>query len=125
VKLLLDANLSPRLADLLTTAGHNARHLRSLGLQHASDVEVFTLAVNETAVLVTEDTDFGALLAADNAIAPSLILLRSADPLTADQQCALILAELPLAEHELGQGAILVLGRGRARLRPLPLRPED
>lgn len=121
MKFLLDANLSPRLTELLGAAGHQAIHLRELGRQRAEDEEIFEMAVERQEVLVSEDTDFGALLARRATRSPSLILLRSADPLTPDQQAALILAELPLAETELDAGAILVLGRGRARLRSLPI----
>lgn len=105
--------------------GHEAIHVRSLGLAAASDADVFAKAVELQAVLVSEDTDFGALLARRKAPAPSLILLRTADPLTADEQVELILRELPLVIDDLAEGAILVLGRGRARLRPLPIRPSD
>lgn len=77
-------------------------------------------AASEHAVLVMEDTDFGAILARRQAAQPSLILFRSADPLTPDQQAALLLVELPLVERELTAGAVLVLGRSRPRLRLLP-----
>lgn len=121
MKLLLDENLAPRLAQLLTLAGHEAGHVRDLGLQRATDEEIFDRAAADGAVLVTEDTDFGAILAQRESTVPSLILLRSADPLTPDQQAALIVAEIPLAEGELFEGAVLVLGRGRARVRSLPI----
>ena len=94
---------------------------RELGLQRSSDEDIFDRAAADAAVLVTEDTDFGAILARREVAVPSVILLRSADPLTPDQQAALVVAEIPFAERELSEEAILVLGRGRARLRSLPI----
>lgn len=121
MRFLVDANLSPRLADLLRAAGHDATHVRSLGLQDADDEVIFVRAASDGAVLVSEDTDFAALLARRGAVVPSLVLLRSADPLTPEDQARLVLAEIALVSEELAEGAILVLGRGRPRLRPLPL----
>ena len=37
MKFLIDNALSPALADLLQQAGHDAIHVRSIGLQHADD----------------------------------------------------------------------------------------
>ena len=37
MKLLIDNNLSPFLADALKAAGHDAVHLRDLGMQAATD----------------------------------------------------------------------------------------
>lgn len=59
MRFLVDANLSPRLADLLRAAGHDATHVRSLRLQDADDEVIFARAVDDGSVLVSEDTDFG------------------------------------------------------------------
>lgn len=57
MRLLVDANLSPRVAELLRADGHDAVHVRERGLQRAEDPEVADLAVTEERVLVSEDTD--------------------------------------------------------------------
>ncbi|MDI6747862.1 MAG: DUF5615 family PIN-like protein [Rhodocyclaceae bacterium] len=55
----LDAHLSPALAGWLTTeTGQSAIHLRSLGLRHAKDKEIFSAARQADAILMTKDADF-------------------------------------------------------------------
>lgn len=71
--------------------------------------------------IVSGDTDFGALLARRGTALPSLVLFRTADPLSPEQQASLLIGKLPLVEDDLQQGAILVLSQGRTRLRPLPI----
>ncbi|MGH9157031.1 MAG: hypothetical protein ACRD1K_14590 [Acidimicrobiales bacterium] len=51
------------------------------------------------------------------------MLLRSAERLTTEARAALLASTLPRVESELDAGAIVVLGRSRVRVRPLPLLP--
>lgn len=62
MKLLVDDALSPALADRLRKAGHDAVHVREVGLHHAADEEIFERAVIEDRVIVSADTDFATLL---------------------------------------------------------------
>lgn len=124
MRLLVDANLSPRVAELLRADGHDAVHVRERGLQRAEDPEVAGLAVTEERVLVSEDTDFAALLAHSGADRPSLVLLRSGDPLTPDAQARVLGDALTTAEGDLSSGAIVVVEPARLRIRLLPLPPD-
>lgn len=63
MRFVVDANLSPRVADLLTEAGHDAVAVRHLGLQDALDDEILDLALNDDRIIISHDTDFGTLLA--------------------------------------------------------------
>lgn len=76
MRLFLDETVQHRLASLLQADGHDATHVRLVGMQGASDKEVMAYAAAETRVLVTTDTDFGALLALSGATRPSVVLLR-------------------------------------------------
>lgn len=59
MKLLIDANLSPSVADGLREAGFDAVHVADLDLVTASDGEIFDRAVSDGLVVVTADSDFG------------------------------------------------------------------
>lgn len=123
MRLLLDQNLSPLLAEQLVTAGHDAVHVRSLGMSAASDVTILDEAAAASRVLVSADTDFGELLARTNAGTPSVLLLRRQDHRRAAQVAELLLLNLPTVAEDLDAGAIVVLDDDRIRVRRLPLRP--
>lgn len=124
MRLLIDQNLATRVAARLRDAGHDVVHVAERGMAAADDDEVLGLAVAEARVLVSEDTDFGALLSRSGSAVPSLVLIRSAERLTTEARATLLAATLPRVESELEAGAIVVLGRSRVRVRPLPLPPR-
>lgn len=121
MKLLLDANLSPEVARLLKETGHEAIHVRDIGLLSAPDPEILQAAAEAERILLTADADFGALLALGSLASPSVLLLRSADHLRPSEQASLIAANLPLIAEDLEQGAIASLARDRLRVRALPI----
>jgi predicted nuclease of predicted toxin-antitoxin system len=61
------------------------------------------------------------MLALTGAPTPSLVLLRSADRLSPEEQGALLLANFETFEAELAAGAIVSLSRDHLRVRPLPI----
>lgn len=91
MKLLVDENLPPRLALLLSEAGHDAVH------------------------------NFGALLAATGATAPSVILVREVVDLHPPELAQLLLTCIEQLEEQLAAGAMVALTRAGARVRRLPL----
>ena len=121
MKFIVDANLSPRIAARLCERGHDAVAVRDVGLLHASDDEILARAIADGRVIVSHDTDFGAILAFRRLQGPSFILLRSSDPIVPDDQADMILANLDAIESELLAGAIAVFARGRLRIRRLPV----
>ena len=96
-------------------------HLRDLGLQAASDEEVFGRAHDEDRIVVSADTDFGTLLARRQNSKPSLILFRLDTGRTPDVQASLLLENLPAIEDALEQGSLVVVEPSRIRVRALPI----
>lgn len=124
MRLLFDANLSPEVARSLTASGHDAIHVAELGLLAAPDPEVMQAAAEADRILVTADSDFGAMLALGGARAPSVVLLRSADHMRPPEQAALLAANLPALAGELERGAIVSLTSRHLRVRELPIDRE-
>lgn len=124
MKFLVDNALSPRVADVLTQAGHDAVHVRSRGLHAATDPHLFQLAAAEGRTILSADTDFGALLAFRRETKPSVVLFRGRAPRRPDPQAALLLANLPIIGAELDRGAIVTIYETRLRIRRLPIGAE-
>ena len=95
MRLLIDANLSPKVAAALSKAGLESVHVGDVGLLTAPDRAILDYAAVHALVIVSADSDFGELPAASRgAVRPSVVLLRSADRLTPDEQAALLAAHL-------------------------------
>jgi predicted nuclease of predicted toxin-antitoxin system len=82
MKLLVDENLSIRVAGMLRDAGHDAVHVTAVGLGSTNDEMILQTAANDGSIIVTADADFGTLLALRGDHRPSVLMLRSSDHLT-------------------------------------------
>ena len=58
MKLLLDENLPARLVRVLADAFPGSQHVKGVGLEAASDAEVWTYAREQGFALVSKDSDF-------------------------------------------------------------------
>ncbi len=121
MKLLIDANLSPHVAERLREAEFDATHVVDLGLMTATDEEIFDRAASESLVVVTADSDFGMLLALRRASSPSVVHLRQVAELPPEDHIALLAANLPAITDDLDRGAIASLSPTRLAIRDLPI----
>jgi len=120
MRFLLDMGISVDVAGFLRNHGHDAVHLRELGLGTLPDSDILDRARSETRVVVTHDLDFANLLAASAAELPSVDIFRLQNmrpEKVIPRLCSL------LADHsrDLEKGAILSVSELRIRLRSLPL----
>lgn len=58
MKFLIDQQLPPALARFLQTEGHDAEHVRELGLKEADDKIIWNRAISNGQVVVSKDEDF-------------------------------------------------------------------
>ncbi|MDP9334278.1 MAG: DUF5615 family PIN-like protein [Actinomycetota bacterium] len=124
MRLLVDANLSPVVAARLRDAGHVAIHVYDVGLLQASDDSIVEYALEHDYVIVSADTDFGAILARLDRAKPSFVLLRHVNEMTPDQHAALLQANLDALAEDLEAGAVASFARGTIRVRRLPFASE-
>lgn len=124
MKVLVDMNLSPRWAATIRSAGLDAVHWSSVGRPDATDKEVIEWAVNNDALLLTHDLDFGAILAASGDRKPSVLQLRSQN-IVPEAMAEKVVALIRSLEPELAQGALVSYEPDRARVRLLPLKPRE
>jgi predicted nuclease of predicted toxin-antitoxin system len=116
----MDAQLSHRLQSPLAAAGYEAIHVDAIGLGTATDPQIAEAAVQLGRIVLTQDRDFGALLAQSRASRPSVVLLRFDRIVRPDEQVARIADALRAYEAELLMGAIVVVEDTTMRVRALP-----
>ncbi|MDP2320421.1 MAG: DUF5615 family PIN-like protein [Acidobacteriota bacterium] len=120
MRFLADAGISPKTVEFLTRLGHEAVHVRTLGLQRATDVVLVERAREDGSVVITFDLDFGDILALGVVEKPSVIIFRLNDQRadSVNRCLSLVLAErLP----DLQSGALILVEDSRYRVRKLPI----
>jgi predicted nuclease of predicted toxin-antitoxin system len=83
MKLLLENNLLPRLVPQLGSLYPDSAHVASLGVDTASDAEVWEAARQAGYTLISKDSDFNDLLSLKGS-PPKLIWIRTGNCTTAD-----------------------------------------
>lgn len=97
MKLLLDANLSHRLASRLAGDFAAITHVRLVGQAQATDAEIWSYATLNGYTVVTRDSDFRDIQLSKGA-PPKIIWLRLDNPLTARVAATLRLHKDAIAE---------------------------
>lgn len=122
MRFLVDENLSPQVAALLSKEGHDATHVYDLQAASAPDATLMAIAATDDRIIISADTDFGALLASTRARKPSVLLVREIIDLHPTALVDVILQQLEILEPHLQTGAIAAFTTSGIRVRALPLR---
>ena len=72
--------MSPLTVEFLIQLGHEAVHVRTLGMQRAPDAAIIERARADSSIVLTFDLDFGDVLAFGVLDKPSVIIFRLAGP---------------------------------------------
>ena len=121
MRFLIDNAVSHIIALGLHYAGHDALHVRDIGLATASDEIIFDRALEENRTIISADTDFGTLLALRQQPKPSVILFRYDAPRIPSLQLELLLKNVAALSSELENGCVVVFNGTRVRVRSLPI----
>ena len=121
MKLLVDMNLSPAWIDRLARHRFEAVHWSTIGALTAPDDEILAWAREHQFVVITNDLDFAAILAATSGQAPSVVQVRSQD-LLSDAAVSAVARALEAYREEVDGGALLSIDEAGTRVRMLPLR---
>jgi len=120
MRVLVDMNLSPRLATLLVQKGIESKHWYYVGAPNAKDSEIMAYAHLEGYSVLTCDLDFSAMLSATQGRKPSIIQIRN-QGIPMDDLATLIFSAILQNADELERDAILTLDSKQSRIRLLPL----
>lgn len=121
MRVLIDMNLSPDWVSFLVDAGFEAVHWSKVGSPSAADDELMQWAAENDYVVLTNDLDFGAILAATRGTKPSVVQVRG-DLLSPHEIGAAVVRAMRQTRQELLEGALISVDVAYARLRILPLR---
>lgn len=121
MKILVDMNLSPKWGEFLHINGIEAVHWSAVGAAATPDPLILAFAADNGFTVLTNDLDFGAMLAASNRNKPSVVQIRS-DDLRPASIGEIVCKALRQMQPEIERGALITIDPKRTRLRLLPLR---
>ena len=120
MKILVDMSLSPVWVDYFGEHGIDSEHWSRIGPSNALDVEITEFARVNHLVVFTHDLDFGVILALTGAHAPSVIQVRTQDPVPSAIGLSVVAAIRDYTPH-LERGALVTVEPDIHRARILPL----
>jgi len=120
MKILIDMNLPPLLAVMLSDMGLKSMHWSKVGAHDAKDSEILQYAIENELVVMTCDLDFSTILSITHGSKPSIIQIRT-QCFHIEKLAVMLKHSIPLYKDDLASGAILTIDAKRARLRLLPL----
>jgi len=122
VKIAIDISLSPTWVEYLHAGSVDAQHWSILGDPRALDREIMAYAREHGLVVFTHDLDFGHILAVTHALGPSVIQVRTQDPVP-ESVGTLVLTAIRDYTPLLERGALITIEPDKLRARVLPIVP--
>ena len=119
MKLLVDMNLSPSWVGWLARHAFEAVHWSTIDA--ATAPEILSWARGHGFVVLTNDLDFSAILAATFGRTPSVVQLRAQD-LLSEASMTVVARALEVHRDDIERGALVSIDEGGTRVRMLPLR---
>jgi predicted nuclease of predicted toxin-antitoxin system len=123
MKLLFDMNLSPVLAASMRDSGWETIHWSDVGNPRATDATILEWAGKNGYWIVTNDLDFGAILAATKAECPSVVQVRTED-VSPDHLEPILTVVLQEYKSYLEDGALISVDEVKSRVRILPIKQK-
>jgi len=120
MKILVDMNLSPRWIDFFAENGVDAVHWTSIGRPDDPDIEIIAYAKLRDFVILTNDLDFGYILAISKGKKPSVIQTRT-EVLDPDKIGGIVVSAVKVLAADIDSGALVTIGPGKTRVSLLPL----
>jgi len=120
MKILVDMNLSPSWANFLTVNGIEAVHWSYIGSVDVPDTEIMQYAKAHDLTILTNDLDFGYILALTHGKKPSVIQIR-AGALGHDRNGAIVLNAIKRLAVDINNGALVTIDPNKTRVTLLPL----
>ncbi len=122
MRLLLDMNMSPKVAERLRAEGHDAVHPRELGLGRLPDHDVFAHAQTDQRIVVTFDLDFGEIVSLSAGAGVVLLRLRSVRTAHVQQRVSAAMTD---EAATLKAGVVVLAEDARIRVRTWPIAQGD
>jgi len=120
MRVLLDQGLPLSAATTLRQWGWTVEHVSEIGWACATDFQILDRARATSAMCVTLDSDFHALLAVAQSSMPSLVRIRQ-EGLKGPALAGLIQSVWERVGDDLARGAAVTVSEDRIRLRRLPI----
>ena len=113
-------NLSLKTVASMQKRGYDVVRVSSVLPENTADLALLKYAAEEGRVIITQDLDFGALLAIHGYDRPSVITLRlsGSDP---DTITARLIEVIPQIEKSLAQGSAVTVEDRLVRIRRIPI----
>jgi predicted nuclease of predicted toxin-antitoxin system len=120
MRILVDMNLSPKWTGALEDSGIEAVHWSQIGAAKDGDPQIMAYAKEHGYIVLTNDLDFGSILAATRGNAPSVVQLRT-DDTRLGTIGAKVIQSLQLAREQLAEGALVTIETNKLRVTSLPI----